>query len=299
MDKNFVELKNMVSNLDSKIERVMQVLDISSSSKRRSNEPTTVFARSKRKKTHKYEPVTPFFNQGVVLGQEAPLTSPLTSLEISFKHDDANLITVDDDAAMNDQALPKEITPSLAVQKYARRSKKSQFFRSPFVQLPETPSLTALGYTGPYTGSFEPVQCVSIKKDVAIMSPYFSQDIGFAYRNARDDFRDSIGRTVVVNVKDGINTIFDCNHGCYTDAEMTSYIDLVEYVVQHLLHYCKVKIPDIWTVERPKDFTQNMSSSDCGAWMLKTFEVELSQQSPYGLNDNIVNSYRKYLATYV
>ncbi|XP_073132153.1 uncharacterized protein [Henckelia pumila] len=311
----------MISNLDSKLERVIQVVDISSSSKRRSNEPTTVSARSKRKKTHEYKPVTPFFNQGVVLGQEAtvePLTSPLTSLdyivkettfvdrdlnggvsreqllvndevtneldvlfdpllvvesqknlisgcgvneqyvaitEISFKHDDANVITVEDDAAMNDQALPKEITPSIAVKKYARRSKKSQFCRSPYVQLPETPALTALGYTGPYNGSFEPVQCVSIKKvlstvtkevnrlhdgfkactygsygkswftdllnprhwldeshvyecmyglsvlqktyphlvkqDVAIMSPYFSQDICFAYRNARDDFSNS------------------------------------------------------------------------------------------------------------
>ncbi|XP_073147807.1 uncharacterized protein [Henckelia pumila] len=489
IDKNFVELKNMISNLDSKLERVIQVVDISSSPKRRSNEPTTVSARSKRKKTHEYEPVTPFFNQGVVLGQEAtvePLTSPLTSLdyivkettfvdrdlnggvsreqllvndevtneldvlfdplheppsnerqrlgkhiifytrskkknvvvesqknlisgcgvneqyvattEISFKHDDANVITVEYDAAMNDQALPKEITPSIAVKKYARRSKKSQFCRSPYVQLPETPALTALGYTGPYNGSFEPVQCVSIKKvlstvtkevnrlhdgfkactygsygkswftnllnprhwldeshiyecmyglsvlqktyphlvkqDVAIMSPYFSQDICFAYRNARDDFSNSYWKklfgyvdgycrrwtsvpwanassvliplnlpihwvAVVVNVKDEIITIFDCNHGCYTDAEMIAYIDPVEYVVQHLLHYSKVKIPDMWTVARPKDFPQNMSSSDCGAWMLKTFEVELSQQSPYGLNDNIVNSYRKYLGTSV
>ncbi|XP_073050505.1 uncharacterized protein [Primulina eburnea] len=156
---------------------------------------------------------------------------------------------------VNDNPLPQEITPSLVVHKDARKSTKSQFCRSPYVQLPETPALAALGYTGPYNGSFEPVQCVSIKKvlptvikeisrlndlfkagvfgsyykswftdllnprhwldqshiqesmyglyvlqktyphlvkqDVAIMDPYFSQDIVFAYRNALNDFENS------------------------------------------------------------------------------------------------------------
>ncbi|XP_075489344.1 uncharacterized protein LOC142528205 isoform X2 [Primulina tabacum] len=206
----------MISNLDSKLERIMEVLNISSSSKRRLDEPTTVFAQSKKKKTHeKCEPGTTVSNQRVTLGQEAivePFISPLTHLDnpvkdvTSVNRDlnegmsreeevfdplnnathhlvgepqktsivecgdkeaaHASLVGAGDVATMfvNDKPLPQEITPSLVVHKDARKSTKSQFCRSPYVQLPETPALAALGYTGPYNGSFEPVQCVSIKK---------------------------------------------------------------------------------------------------------------------------------------
>ncbi|XP_075499003.1 uncharacterized protein LOC142537349 isoform X2 [Primulina tabacum] len=79
----------MISNLDSKLERIMKVLNISSSSKRRLDEPTTVFAQSKKKKTHeKCEPWTTVSNQGVTLGQEAivePFISPLTHLDNPVK----------------------------------------------------------------------------------------------------------------------------------------------------------------------------------------------------------------------
>ncbi|XP_073050403.1 uncharacterized protein [Primulina eburnea] len=85
VDRNFVELKDMISNLDRKLERIMEVLNISSSSKRRLDEPTTVFAQSKKKKIHqKYKLSTTISNQGVTLGQEAvvePLISPLTHLD--------------------------------------------------------------------------------------------------------------------------------------------------------------------------------------------------------------------------
>ncbi|XP_073304180.1 uncharacterized protein [Primulina huaijiensis] len=85
VDRNFVELKDMISNLDSKLERIMEVLNISSSSKRRLDEPTTVFAQSKKKNTHeKCELGTTVSNQGVTLGQEAivePFISPLTHHE--------------------------------------------------------------------------------------------------------------------------------------------------------------------------------------------------------------------------
>ncbi|XP_073313430.1 uncharacterized protein [Primulina huaijiensis] len=194
----------------------MEVLNISSSSKRRLDDPTTVFAQSMKKKIHeKCEPGTTVFNQGVILGQEAivePFISPLTHLdnpvkEVTSVNRDLNegmnrqeevfdplnnathhlvdkpqktsivecgdkevahasLVGAGDVATMfvNDKPLPQEITPSLVVHKDARKSTKSQFCRSPYVQLPETPALAALGYAGPYNGSFEPVQCVSIKK---------------------------------------------------------------------------------------------------------------------------------------
>ncbi|XP_075499004.1 uncharacterized protein LOC142537349 isoform X3 [Primulina tabacum] len=217
----------MISNLDSKLERIMKVLNISSSSKRRLDEPTTVFAQSKKKKTHeKCEPWTTVSNQGVTLGQEAivePFISPLTHLDNPVKevtsvnrdlnegmsreeevfdplnnathhHEPpstkrqrfgeriifyawskkknivgepqktsivecgdkeaahASLVGAVDVATMfvNDKPLPQEITPSLVVHKDARKSTKSQFCCSPYVQLPETPALAALGYTSPY-----------------------------------------------------------------------------------------------------------------------------------------------------
>ncbi|XP_075492060.1 uncharacterized protein LOC142530152 [Primulina tabacum] len=79
----------MIANLDSKLERIMEVLNISSSSKRRLDEPTTVIAQFKKKTTHeKCEPGTTVSNQGVTLGQEAivePFISPLTHLDNPVK----------------------------------------------------------------------------------------------------------------------------------------------------------------------------------------------------------------------
>lgn len=118
-----------------------------------------VYTRSKKKNTNIHEPQRTFINEDG--DEEVAQGSPIADRDVIIEPemiiggDEA----VGDVAAMttSEKPLPQEITPSTAVHKYARKSKKSQFCRSPYTQFSETPALITLGYTGPYNGSLN--QC--------------------------------------------------------------------------------------------------------------------------------------------
>lgn len=100
---------------------------------------------------------------------------------------------------------------------------------------------------------------------------------------------------VKIDIKTTSIIIYDCGICLNKEIQMESYVRPLQFLIPRLLNIVGVVTTDTWKITRPPSFSQNIVGGDCGAWVIKTIEVELARLSPFEINDKIVDSCRPYL----